>query len=413
MRKIIAFILKAFLLQALLSNGVSYGDEHRIDDQYVSKQEYEKLKQEVDELRKRLQLLLEVKEEPSSQADREPVAAPSRVETEQGGLRQADEEQDLGVQSREKRLQAEVDLETEERNLKQEAEEAQQALDQFLRRQKVIFKESQLQLELSMAYSHETAENLIISQQRGGVEGFDSLATPKFITRSLNTVFFARYGLADNLEFDFSLPFTYVEQEADFTPFREARRAQGLPEFIRVNNFGLGDISWGLRYAAWTGDAFSVALNFNVKSPTGDESRGLGSGHWNIGGGATFVKTIDPVVLFASAGYTATIAGNGFNPGDQIPYSMGMGFSLNDRVSFLTSLSGAAVRRSEINGKEISGSGLDIDTLQFSTTIQLTRGLFIEPVVGIGLTEETSDFFVGISIPYLFDSLFPLPFFHN
>ncbi len=84
-----------------------------------------------------------------------------------------------------------------------------------------------------------------------------------------------------------------------------------------------------------------------------------------------------------------------------------MGFSLNDQVSFSTILAGAAVRRTEVNGKEIVGSGRDLDTLQFTTTVQLAERLYLEPFVGFGLTEEATDFFVGISVPYRLEGRFP------
>jgi len=96
--------------------------------------------------------------------------------------------------------------------------------------------------------------------------------------------------------------------------------------------------------------------------------------------------------------------------GDQVPYSIGMGFSLNDRVSLSMAMAGAAIRRREINGNEISGSGLDINSLQFTTTVQLAKRVYVEPFVGFGLTDEAADFLVGINIPVGLEGRFPLPF---
>ena len=133
------------------------------------------------------------------------------------------------------------------------------------------------------------------------------------------------------------------------------------------------------------------------------------------GQGVSLVKTIDPVVLFGSLGYTWTLgtleleAGD-FDAGNQILYSLGMGFSLNDRVSFSMAMAGAAIRRTEINGNEISGSGLDINSLQFTTTVQLAKRMYLEPFVGFGLTDEASDFLVGINVPMGLEGRFPLPF---
>lgn len=149
----------------------------------------------------------------------------------------------------------------------------------------------------------------------------------------------------------------------------------------------------------------------NAKSTTGDEGRNLGTGHWNVGTTVTLVKTMDPVVFFGSLGYTATLEDAGVNPGDEIPYSAGLGFSLNDRVSFSTTLSGRAVRRTSGPDPEQLGSGsADVNLLQFATTVQLMPGLFIEPFAAFGLTEESPDFIGGINVPYQIPGRFPLPF---
>jgi Putative MetA-pathway of phenol degradation len=175
-----------------------------------------------------------------------------------------------------------------------------------------------------------------------------------------------------------------------------------FPSFTRDADVGLGDISWRLRYAAIheEGAIPEVTLNVNAKSDTGDFDRGLGTGDWNVGTGVSLVKTIDPVVLFGSLGYTWTLgtlelAAGDVDRGDQILYSLGMGFSLNDRVSFSMAMAGAAIRRTEVNGSEISGSGQDINSLQFTTTVQLAKRVYLEPFVGFGLTDEASDFLVG------------------
>jgi hypothetical protein len=121
------------------------------------------------------------------------------------------------------------------------------------------------------------------------------------------------------------------------------------------------------------------------------------------------------VVFFGSLGYTWTLgtrdlAEGDFDPGDQILYSLGMGFSLNDRVSFSMAMAGAAIRRNELNGRKISGSGLDVNSLQFATTVQLAKRAYLEPFVGFGLTDEAGDFSVGINVPFGLEGRFPLPF---
>ncbi|MGH8580269.1 MAG: hypothetical protein ACREVK_09180 [Gammaproteobacteria bacterium] len=130
-----------------------------------------------------------------------------------------------------------------------------------------------------------------------------------FRFRSASANFLMRYGLAEDLEFDFAVPLVYAEQERDIRPLDQLGLGPTLFRSTREAGVGLGDINWALRYAAIheEGAIPEVTLNVNAKSDTGDEDRGLGTGFWNVGSGVSLVKTIDPVVLFGSLGYTWTL----------------------------------------------------------------------------------------------------------
>jgi hypothetical protein len=47
-------------------------------------------------------------------------------------------------------------------------------------------------------------------------------------------------------------------------------------------------------------------------------------------------------------------------------------------------------------------SHLDIISLQFSVTTLVTRRLFIEPVVNVGLSKDAPDAVVGLNVLYRF-----------
>jgi hypothetical protein len=79
-----------------------------------------------------------------------------------------------------------------------------------------------------------------------------------------------------------------------------------------------------------------------------------------------------------------------------------MGFALNDRVAFNMQLIGSYIGRSKIQGQTIDGSSLEIASLQFSSTILITRKLFIEPIVVVGMTEDAFNSTIGIRVPYRF-----------
>jgi hypothetical protein len=308
------------------------------------------------------------------------------------------------------------DMSLDEGDRQEEADDAKRQLDMFLRDQKVLFKKGELELEFGLNYSQDTSTNNCFNRDRsssfcpGTVNNNKNIIFPKFSTRTIDSSYSVTYGIADDLAVSFSFPYSYLEVEGDFAPFN-------IPgDQVAHNNFsGIGDISGSLRYMAWHGEGNtpSVSLSLGAKAPIGDDDKGLGSGFWNIGAGISLTKAIDPVVFFGSLGYNITFPNKGIRPGDEISYSFGSGFSLNDRVSIKAALTGSVILRSETNGLEIPGSAQDISSLQFSSTIKISKALFIEPFVAFGLTQETSDFTVGFNVPFRFDDKYPLPFFSD
>jgi hypothetical protein len=361
-------------------------------DGYVPKKDYTKLKREVEVLKSQMQALI-TKSADSTEQNIE------QEEQQTAKITPAD-------QPAEEKSQTNNKLEIAEGSREEEAEESRRELDTFLRGQKVLYKRGEVALELNLAYGQDTSVNTF-----GFPSSTNSLSTtPKLDTRSVDSSLTLRYGLYDNLEFDLTVPYGYFEQNNDNQPFNV-----DSPPVSHMNVIGLGDLSGAIRYTALTesGNLPDITLSLSSQFPTGNRHNGLGTGFWNVGGGVSLVKTIDPVVMFGSIGYNAMLEKYEVNPGNSVSYSIGSGYSMNDRVSFTTSLSGAFSSRTEQNGIERPGSSVDMHSLQFSSTVQLTKRLFVEPFVGFGLTEDAQDFVVGLRLPYRFDQKFPLPFFSD
>ncbi len=366
---------------------------HHSKDQLVPKKEYEKLLQEVEILKAQMQSLLQ--QAPSSET-KIATAAPDEVPTEKG----PHVEKDTGGIA--------------EGSREEEAADMQRQLDTFLRRQKVLFRRGELEVEFGLSYAQSTDRAACFNPNAGSefCQKDQNLAlSNSLVTRAVDTNLSVSYGIADDLALSLSFPYSYTELETDSAPFTVNQE-----RVVNHNNhIGIGDISGALRYTAWheSGSTPGVAINLNAKAPTGDEKRRLGSGLWSVGAGMSLTKTIDPVVFFGSLGYTARLPAGGVDLGDQISYSLGGGFSLNNRVSVAVALSGSTVLRDEVNGFEVPGSAQDISSLQFSSTIKLTKALFVEPFVAFGLTEAAGDFVFGINLPYRFEDKYPLPFFSD
>ncbi len=261
----------------------------------------------------------------------------------------------------------------------EEAEEFQESRDLFLRQEKIVFGQGELLAELSSAYSSNTSQ----------------LFNLELKSRSWDNSINLQYGLLNGLQLGLQIPvLVNAVQESNNVLTGES---------VRDEDRGFGDVSGDIRYQL-LGEASGrpdVILNINVKSKTGGQTL-RGSGHWNVGGGLTFVKTYDPAVIFARLGYTETIKRKGFNPGNIVDYGFGVGFSLNDRVSLNAQLSGAFLGRSRQQGTKILRSSREIASVLLATTILLDRHLSVEPVIGYGLTDDANDFTIGLRLPYRF-----------
>jgi len=289
------------------------------------------------------------------------------------------------------KLGSSAEAQTSEENRQKEAEEAKRLTEFYLRNQSVFVHKNEFILEVNTLYSRNSQQTFV--PVAGGV------VTTNDTRQFLDNTLIARYGLLDGLELDLIVPvFVHGENESNF----------GTTQ-VKDQKDGVGDIGGAIRYEAWyeQGNRPAVVIDVSGKSRTGGDGL-TGTGNWNAGGGVTLIKTMDPVVFFGRLGYTYNFASHTRNLGNIVDYRIGMGFSLNDRVAFNVQFAGASIGSSSIVGSDSTTGPLTFSTqhisvmnLIFTTTVQVTRNLFIEPLVGVGLTEQSFTL-VGLRLPYRF-----------
>ena len=269
-------------------------------------------------------------------------------------------------------------------DVQQQAEEAQKALELFLREQRVVFKQGEGAFELGLFYSLDTKETFLRS-----AEG--SVFVAKLTKRTILPVLTLRYGLVNDLELDIIAPFYgYSELETDLGGAHQ-----------RISDSGPTDITGLVRYQLWRerGSSPDVILDVRGQSRTGgNDLLGLDPGYWTVGGGITLVKTLDPVVFFGRLGYTYTLERGEIDPGNEIAFLSGTGFSLNDRVSFTMQVNGTFTDNAKLNGRTISRSSLESISLQLGATVQVAKYWFVEPFVSLGLSDDAADVALGINV---------------
>jgi excisionase family DNA binding protein len=203
-----------------------------------------------------------------------------------------------------------------------------------------------------------------------------------------------RYGLRDDLQISARLPGTYRSVSTDVVA--------ALGDSVHTSDRYAGDFSSSLLgVLAHEGPGRpNVILSGDVILPTGPGDRG-------VGGGVILSKSFDPVVLFGGASY---MRGFGVNGTDvrrvlgqhNVGFNFGYVYAVNDSVA----LSGAFSGSYKTIAGGVAAGGLvpsrENYQLQFGVTMQLGRGLFIEPAVGIGIGGSAPDLTLSLTVPYTF-----------
>lgn len=164
------------LIPALVPPTLASAQEDQAAGQYVSRQEYEKLLRELEVLKAQMKAL--------ATQGAPAVKRPAPAVTPEGPKAPS-------AQPRPAPAQPAI-AETETGDREEEAREAQRQLDTFLRRQKLLFQAGEVEIDFGTFYAKDSL---------GGVG-----------TRFANASVTARYGVADDIELDLTVPLRYVEE---------------------------------------------------------------------------------------------------------------------------------------------------------------------------------------------------------
>ncbi len=187
----------------------------------------------------------------------------------------------------------------------------------------------------------------------GAIEATDS--NRQALTESIG----ARYGLTNRIEIDGRISYVSRKDRVTGVAIDSSTASER-----KLGGYGIGDAEFGIHYQLNNGRNFPYTiLNLRAKAPTGDGpfdverdvNTGIetelaqGSGFWTLEPSLTFILASDPASLYANFGYqknmstspnqvlfdtdTATQTLRTFDPGDALRTSIGVGLSLNERLS--------------------------------------------------------------------------------
>ncbi len=259
-----------------------------------------------------------------------------------------------------------------------EAPDVRTAEDVLLRDQRLLVSRRDVTLNFGQFYSQ--TDSLIFAQSDEG----NVLAAVE--QAAFLTTFQARIGVGDESEMFVST--SYADQDSDILLGTQKVASSGRSDF--------GDVHVGFRHTLrreGVGRA-NIIGTLAARVPTGD-------GSYAIGGGLGFLKSFDPVALFASVNYTRTFSEDfaditALQPEHRLDTSLGFALALNDTLSLSGSV--AAVFTGATNFSNANLRQQDGYSLGLGLTSRVSQRIYLEPAVSIALGGPANGFAFGVSV---------------
>jgi hypothetical protein len=299
---------------------------------------------------------------------------------------------------------------------KEQQEESERNTLEFLRNEVVLVQPQKIETDFSVAYLHTSEE---IGNERvviGSATG--------------------RYGFFPGFEGFLAIPYIWGQ-----------RQTIGPSTYIGTEEAGIGDIAFGLKdnilqekqyipvvvvgasAVAPTGHNPYLAPSIltptttsitSTTSPTSTTSTTvaqagdtrnplniqLGTGHWQVQGSLTALKSNDPLVLYGSINYTHFIPATYYSvhivPGDVWELNSGFGFAVNDTSTISAQVFIDYVKKWTFNDVAVPQTGITPINLKLSYTYVLSPVDLIQPSLTFGVTRDATDAVVALDYIHRF-----------
>ena len=269
----------------------------------------------------------------------------------------------------------------------------------FLRRQSVLLGQGEYQMDIGMAYT-------LFQSDFTSIVPPGTLVESQIRRRLLTVPLEFRYGLTDTTQVFINAPLGYANTELSQI---------GYDEFSSKG--GIGDTNIGASMILYKGQGCAndpdVILTTGVTIPTseatllsgvlGTPTTNLGQGYWAAYWNLLFVHAYDPCVVFYGFGsrhqFEQEVDGFNVLPGGQYSYQLGVGFSVNERITLSTAFLGAYISEAYVNDIRVQGSIQEPMVMRFAVTIAQPCKI-VEPFAEIGMTDDAPAARIGITCTY-------------
>lgn len=233
-----------------------------------------------------------------------------------------------------------------------------------------------------------------------------------------------RLGLTPRWEAEVRVPYTYRHDRFED---QGPRQQANVIRTRTLDGSDIGDVDFGLRYQINGGnDGWPVLIaGLKVTAPTGtgpyDVDRdddgvvqgiATGSGGWIYEGTISAIYPSDPAVLFASIGYAYSppydvnksfgdVRVGEVDLGDSINLSLGMGFAINNNLSFTLGYKHNFVfeTETELDGETVTTDSAQIGASMLGFSYRFSDRVSANTSLELGVTDDAPDVRALLRIP--------------
>jgi len=282
-------------------------------------------------------------------------------------------------------------------------------------------------IEPFFEYDHISGQNVSIS----GWTVFEAILIGQIAIQKLKRDIFIpgvtfRLGLKD-AELNMKVPY-FIRSDQMMKP------AEGDPSKIiekDISDSDIGDLEFYFYYhllkeGRWRSWVPDTILRVGLKAPTGKDPYHLkrdtipgfgtiatefptGTGHWGTSVGVTFIKSVDPAVLFLNLAYyynfergvgrVGDIYFGDIKLGNSFEYSLGLIFALQERLSLNFALNQRLTGKTEQDGVRLADTQINSISFNIGATYMVSPRLTFDFVVGLGLSQDAPDVTVLLRMP--------------
>lgn len=210
-----------------------------------------------------------------------------------------------------------------------------------------------------------------------------------------------RLGLPWDSQLEAGLPYHWKNiestQSVNFLPSASSSQTGSA-----LGDFRVGFAKTLLREDLWYPDLVARVTWDSDSGDIFDDGVSLGGGFHELRGSLTAIKRQDPIAFVGGLSYEHSFEQSRIQPGPVISANLGSFIALSPETSLRITFLGAYQSETELAGNEIPGSDQTLASLIFGTSTLLAPGTLLNVSAGIGLTEDSDDFTLSVSLPIRF-----------